>query len=212
MKKVTIIDYGMGNVFSVASAFEQAGAEVSLSCDPVTIAKSDRVILPGVGAFADGMAELRQRNLIPSIHKFVSGEKPFMGICLGMQMLFDTTEEFGKHDGLGIIEGDVCAIPKTKSDGSSRKIPHIGWNKVTASSPEKRKDPILNGIEDNFFSYFVHSFAAIPKDSDVRVADCDYDGYKISALVRKNYIWGSQFHPEKSSTLGLSIVNNFLNI
>lgn len=212
MKKVTIIDYGMGNVFSVASAFEHAGADVILSSDPEVLAKADRLILPGVGAFADGMQELKGRNLIPAIHKFVTGDKPMLGICLGMQMLFDSTEEFGIHNGLAIIGGKVCAIPQNKSNGGKRKIPHIGWNKIRPCSDEKGKDPLLKGINDDSYCYFVHSFSAIPQDPDVLVADCDYEGYKISALVRKNLIWGSQFHPEKSSTFGINIIKNFLTL
>lgn len=209
MKKVTIVDYGMGNVFSVASAFEHAGAQVQLSYDPEVIAKADRLILPGVGAFADGMHELSNRNLIPAIHKFVTSDKPMLGICLGMQMLFDSTEEFGIHDGLGIISGKVCKIPEQKIDGSRRKIPHIGWNKI---SPSKSAEPLLTAIDHEFYCYFVHSFSAIPQSPEILVADCDYDGYKIAALVRKNMVWGCQFHPEKSSDFGIEIIKNFLKI
>lgn len=209
MKKVTIIDYGMGNIFSVASAFEHAGAEVQLSSKPEDIAKAERLILPGVGAFADGMQELNNRNLIPAIYKFVTGDKPMLGICLGMQMLFDSTEEFGIHDGLGIIGGNVRVIPEQKRDGSRRKIPHIGWNKIL---PAQSSDPLISGINPEFYYYFVHSFSAVPQSPEVLIADCDYEGYKIAALVRKNMVWGSQFHPEKSSNCGIEIIKNFLKI
>lgn len=200
----------MGNVFSVARAFEHCGAETLLTDKPNEILSASHLVLPGVGAFADGMKELNKRSLPAVIKEFVSSNKPFIGICLGMQMLFDNTEEFGIHEGLGIIQGSVIAIPSKKIDGNLRKVPHIGWNKVVVDSNFQGKEPIFNSLDDSFYSYFVHSFTAIPSNPKNLLANCDYQGFSVTAAVKQNNVYGCQFHPEKSGETGLSIIRNFI--
>lgn len=212
MAKVTIIDYGIGNLLSVRRAMEYFGAEVVYSGSPSEIANSDRLILPGVGAFAKSMDALRQQNLIPAIHEFVSRERPFLGICLGMQMLLESSDEFGEHAGLGLIPGRVVAIPNKGIDHSSHCIPHIGWNALVMS--ERRPSwsgTLLDGTKNGEYVYFVHSFTAIPKDERHRLADCHYNGLVISAAISRDNVAGCQFHPEKSGDVGLRMMNNFLS-
>lgn len=202
----------MGNVFSVARAFEHCGAEVLLTDKPSEILSASHLVLPGVGAFADGMQELRKRSLTSVILEYVSSNKPFIGICLGMQMLFDATEEFGIHEGLGIIKGNVVAIPVNGNDGRSRKVPHIGWNKVMVKSSFHGNDPVFKSLDHSFYSYFVHSYTAIPSDEKTILADCDYQGFAVTAAVKQNNVYGCQFHPEKSGETGLSIIRNFISL
>src|SRR5208283_5616772 len=163
MPRVTVIDYGMGNLLSVSRAMEHCGAEVLTTCDPERVAQAERLILPGVGAFADGMAGLRERRLIEPIREFARAGRPFLGICLGMQMMLDSSEEFGNHEGLGLVPGRVAAIPSTGVDGRPHKIPHIGWNKLLMPTPETSwENTILAGLSPGSSGYFVHSYAAVP--------------------------------------------------
>lgn len=211
MPRVTVIDYGMGNLLSVSRAFVRCGAEVLISGKPKEINGAEYLVLPGVGAFADGMAGLQESGLVESIKQFVGTGRPFLGICLGMQMMLETGEEFGSHDGLGLIPGRVIAIPSTGADGQCHKIPHIGWNRLSPPSPATMwDDTILAGIEPGSSVYFVHSFTAIPSHPQHRLADCDYDGRVISAAIRSGSLYGCQFHPEKSGEVGLAILRNFL--
>ena len=211
MPKVTIIDYGIGNILSVRRAFEYWGAEVVITDSPQRIENAERLVLPGVGAFADGMTGLRDRNLVKPIQKFASKNRPFLGICLGMQMMMEIGEEFGRYEGLGLIPGIVSKIPDTGVDGCTHKIPHIGWNGL--SIPSVKSDwskTILNGIQSGSSVYFVHSFTAVPENEKNRLADCYYNGRIISAAIQSDNLYGCQFHPEKSGQVGLSIINNFL--
>lgn len=213
MKKssVTVIDYGIGNLFSVMKAFEYCGAEVTLATAPEQIACAERLVLPGVGAFADGMTGLKERGLISSIHDFAANGRPFMGICLGMQMMLDTSEEFGLHQGLGLISGKVVAIPNEGAGGQAHKIPHIGWNRLVKPDGDAEWDnTILGGISPDATAYFLHSFTAVPTDSHHRLADCDYHGRTLSAVIRSGNLYGCQFHPEKSGPVGLHMLKNFL--
>lgn len=213
MRRVTVIDYGMGNLLSVTRAFEYCGAEVLLGAQPGSIRNADYLVLPGVGAFADGMAELAQRDLVEAIRDFATKGNPFLGICLGMQMMLDSSDEFGLHEGLGIIPGKVIAIPSTGVDGKPHKIPHIGWNELTPPGNSISWDStILAGVPVGTSVYFVHSFAADPEKHEHRLADCDYNGRVISAAIRDGVLYGSQFHPEKSGKTGLSIIQNFLQL
>jgi glutamine amidotransferase len=209
--EVTVVDYGMGNLFSVSRGIERCGGRVVLADKPEMLDAAEVVILPGVGAFADGMAELRKRGLVDALKKVASDNRPLLGICLGMQMLLDTGKEFGVHEGLGIIPGTVESIPTTGADGRPHKIPHIGWNAlVRPAKCATWEDSILAGVPEKSFVYFVHSFTPMPVHEENRLADCYYDGRRISAAIRTGHVFGTQFHPEKSGPIGLHILRNFL--
>lgn len=212
-RKVTIIDYGIGNLYSVARSFEVSGAEVLLTSDHSHIADAERLVLPGVGAFADGMAGLTQRGQIEPLRRFIETGRPFLGICVGMQLLMDVGEEFGEHAGLGIIPGRVKPVPATQEDGTPHRIPHIGWNILR--SPQGGpgwEGGLLSGLGAEPAVYFVHSFTPVPENEAHRLADCYYNGRRISAVVRSGNVHGCQFHPEKSGPIGLKIVENFLGL
>lgn len=209
-RQVIVVDYGIGNLFSVCHALHQAGAEVILSDDPCRIARAERLVLPGVGAIADGMAGLRQSSLEEPVCELVTRGKPFLGICLGMQMMLELSEEFGLHPCLGLIPGRVVPIPATGVDGRPHKIPHIGWNELLRPQGADWSDTILAGIPERATVYFVHSFMAQPDNPDHRLADCRYDGRVISAAVRIGKAVGTQFHPEKSGPAGIRMLKNFL--
>jgi glutamine amidotransferase len=212
MSIVTVVDYGMGNLFSVCRSFEHCGVEVRLTDSTAGVLKAEFLVLPGVGAFRDGMQGLAQRNLVEPIREYARAGRPMLGICLGMQMLFDVSEEFGEHEGLGLIPGRVVAISPCGTNGESHKIPHIGWNELVPPNVDFGfHDPIMNGVTAGLSAYFVHSFNAVPADEEYRVADCYYDGIRIAATVSSNKAYGCQFHPEKSGNLGLLIIRNFLN-
>ncbi len=215
MPKVTVIDYGIGNVLSVTRAFEHCGAEVELTCVPERIRDAEILVLPGVGAFADGMKGLRDRGLVEPIRRFAEKERYFLGICLGMQMMMDESEEFGNCEGLGLISGKVAEIERTTLEGLPHKIPHIGWNGLTlpADADKARWDnTILTGMDEGETVYFVHSFTAFPEDPRNRLADAFYGGRLISAAIQKGTLYGCQFHPEKSGRAGLTILKNFLKL
>ena len=205
---VTVVDYGMGNLHSVNRAFEHLGAHVMLTEDAAGIAKADRLVLPGVGAFRRGMEELGRRGLIDAIRNYAAAGRPLLGICLGMQMLFDESDEFGLHSGLRLIPGRVSAIPSSRADGGSRKIPHIGWSGLLRVADWTAT--LLDGLEEGAEAYFVHSYTAFPTEGRHLVAEADYDGFRITAVVRKSNIYGCQFHPEKSGPVGLQMLSRFL--
>jgi glutamine amidotransferase len=207
---VTVVDYGMGNLFSVARAVEHCGARVALAETPEALRDAERVILPGVGAFPDGLGELKRRGLDEALRAYAAGGRPLLGICLGMQMLLDASEDFGAHAGLGVIRGNVTPIPATSADGAAHKIPHIGWNRLMPASSASWERTLLEGIPSGESAYFVHSFAAFPADPKHRLADCDYDGRAIPAVIRKENVTGCQFHPEKSASAGLKMLANFI--
>ncbi len=209
--RVAIVDYGIGNVFSVARALEHCGAEAYLTADPVKIEKADYLILPGVGAFADAMKGLREKNLLDAVKSFCLRDRPFMGICLGMQMMLDSTEEFGHHEGIGLIPGRVEAIPDHDASGKRHKLPHIGWNRLLFNEGNY-DDRLLSGVESGSFVYFVHSFSASPQEQERRVADTEYNGCRISAIIKSGNLYGCQFHPEKSGKVGLKLITNFISL
>lgn len=207
---VTVVDYGVGNLFSVSRAFERIGATVELVDSVFKIKNATHLVLPGVGAFADGMAGLHARNLIEPIRRYAESGRPFLGICLGMQMMLEMSEEFGRHEGLGLILGDVRAIPVLGENGQPRKVPHVGWASLTpAESGIAWAGTILASIHSGDSAYFVHSYMANPADIQHRLADTDYDGCRISAAIRHGYLYGCQFHPEKSGPVGLRMLDQF---
>ncbi len=212
-RSVSVVDYGVGNLYSVAQALEHVGADVCLVSTAEEVVQADFLLLPGVGSFEAGMRELRERGLVAPIVDYVRTGRPFLGICLGMQLMFDVSEEFGEHPGLGLIPGRVAAIPPLSCDQDQRphKIPHIGWN--TLVLPDGRanwKGTILQGLSPGVSMYFVHSYTAVPTNPAHCLAECDYDGCRIRAAVQANNVYGCQFHPEKSGAVGLKILQNFV--
>lgn len=211
MIEVTVIDYGVGNLLSVSRALEHCGARVTITSDAAAILTSARVVLPGVGAFADGMAALQAQGLDTVVRQVAATGTPLLGICLGMQMLFDESEEFGATAGLGLIPGRVVHIPAPTTTGEPHKIPHIGWNELVLPA---RRDAWQSGlfadIEPGEAVYFVHSFMAEPASPELRLADCHYGGIPISAAVKRDNVMGCQFHPEKSGEVGLKILRRFI--
>jgi glutamine amidotransferase len=208
-----VVDYGMGNVLSVVRALESCGASVELTHDAEQIRRADRVVLPGVGAFNDCMEAFLARGLRQPLLDFVKTGRHLLGICVGMQILFERSSEFGDHAGLGIIPGDVKAIPRLTGHGARLKTPHIGWSDI--SSPKGSDSglwhgTILEGICPGTSMYFVHSFTAWPTKEDHRLADASYGGQRISAAVSAGNVTGTQFHPEKSGAAGLNLLRNFL--
>lgn len=213
MKNVVIVDYGMGNLLSVQRAFEHCGARVRITSSPAQIEKAEFLVLPGVGAFADGMRELERRGLVKPIRASTKTGRPFLGICLGMQMMLETSEEFGIYEGLALIPGKVVMITKSGPDGTSHKIPHIGWNSLLPLHDNGNWDnTILHGISPGESVYFVHSFSAVPARPENDLADCSYNGLRLCAAIQSGNVYGCQFHPEKSSSVGLRIIDNFLKI
>lgn len=207
---ISLIDYGIGNIKSVQQAFENQGAKVVRVNKAEDILMASHLVLPGVGAFGKGMAALEERDLIDCIQKYCDGTKPFLGICLGMQMMLDESEEFGVYKGLGIIHGKVRKIPEYITDGKIRKVPHIGWNKIVFD--ENEEEYIFKGVKIASEMYFVHSFTAYPDDDNNRLADTFYEGERLCAAISKGKCVGTQFHPEKSGTVGLKIIKNFINM
>jgi len=210
IKKVVIIDYQLSNLFSVKHACARVGLETEITSDPDCLLSADGAILPGVGAFKDAMDNLHKYDLVSAITKFVNSGKPFMGVCLGMQLLFNESEEFGKHKGLSLIEGSVKKFPKYIK-GHAMKIPQIGWNKIYPGNIQNNDwlDSYLKDIKPDRFMYFVHSYYVLPKDKKNILALTNYEGFEYTSAIRKNNIFAVQFHPEKSSEEGISIYKNF---
>lgn len=211
-KTVTIIDYGVGNLLSVSRAFEYCGASVTLAHEAHEIEQAERLVLPGVGAFADGMQGLRERGLVEPIRRYAASGRPLMGICLGMQMLVSASEEFGEHEGLNLIPGRVQAIPRTAVDGSPLKTPHIGWSPLRRTDTADWRNTILADTAPESAVYLVHSYAVDLDDPADLLSHCIYGGHRISAAIRRGAVYGCQFHPEKSGPAGLRIVSGFLSL
>ena len=205
---IAIIDYGVGNLFSLKSSFRAIGAEAVVTNDEAVIHKADHVILPGVGAFEDAARKLRESGLYEVVLREAAEGKPLLGICLGMQLLFDRSYEYGCHKGLGLIPGSVRPI-KEKHDesGVSLKIPHIGWNALSFNGKES---PLWKYIKEGDYVYFVHSFYGADCEESV-IASTEYGGTLTAAVARGN-VYGTQFHPEKSGKIGLSILRAFCEI
>jgi glutamine amidotransferase len=209
--EVTVIDYGAGNLLSVQRGLEHCGAEVTLTADPEQILAAKRVVLPGVGAFGNAMQALERLSLVVVIRELAHRQTPLLGICLGMQLMLEASEEFGITEGLGLIPGRVVPVPTQTLSGEAQKIPHIGWSTLYPSSASGGWDETL--LQDNCpgeAAYFVHSFMAVPSDPAHRIADCMYGGHLITAVIGRDRITGCQFHPEKSGEVGLKILRRFI--
>lgn len=212
-RQVSILDYGMANLLNVARAFERCGAEVKLVDRANSVVSAERLVVPGVGAFEHALSEIRQHGHDDAIRRFVESGKPFFGICVGMQMLFDSSEEFGSHKGLGILPGKVNKIPNKTVIGKAQRVPHIGWNHLTlALARSTWRETLLGAFEAQMPAfYFVHSFAAQPEHESDRLADCIYGGHRICAAIQRDNIVATQFHPERSATAGLELIKEFLS-
>jgi glutamine amidotransferase len=206
---IVIVDYGIGNVESIANAFASQGEQTLLSRDPEVIIKADGLILPGVGAFAHGMNNLIKYNLITIINDYVNTGKPLLGICLGMQMLLEESEEFGVTKGLGFIKGKVIKLPISTTE--KIKLPHISWSGINKNKINWDKT-ILNKINENSDMYFVHTFVAKLDNENEILSTTKYYDIEFCSSLKKDNIYGCQFHPEKSSKHGLSIIKNYINI
>ena len=200
---LAIIDYQMGNLRSVQKAFERVGHEATITSDPDAVRRAEKVVLPGVGAFEDAIAELRKRNLVEPIRESIESGKPFLGVCLGLQLLFDVGHENGRHEGMGVLRGE-CVRFKIPAE---YKVPHMGWNRAVS----RHRPPIFNGLSAEPHFYFVHSYYVVPKDSGVIATETDYAGPFCSMVWRDN-LFATQFHPEKSQAEGLQLLKNFAEL
>jgi glutamine amidotransferase len=203
---IGIVDYGMGNLFSVSKALERLGAEYVITSDKQVLLTADALLLPGVGAFRDAMLRLNEDGLTETIKEFALTGKPLLGICLGMQLLFEDSDENGLTEGLKLLPGSVRRFPGKTAEGESYKVPHMGWNLLQFV----KESPLLEGLNEDFV-YFVHSYFVNAKESDVLLAKASYHE-EVSAVVGRGNIFGMQFHPEKSSKLGMALLTNFLKL
>ena len=214
-RRVVVVDYGVGNLRSVARALEAVGAEPDVTDDVSAVADAERLILPGVGAFRSCAEALESRGLKQPVLDYFASGRPALGICVGMQMLFEGSEEFGRTPGLGVMPGEVAALNLTTADGAVIRSPFIGWSPLSPAA-EERPDAwdgtILNGVAPGSSVYFVHSFAACPIDEGQRLAISDYGAGSVCAAVRHGALYGVQFHPERSGPTGLKILANFVGL
>lgn len=208
--KLIIVDYEAGNLFSVEQACKIIGLEPVITSEPQDIHKADALILPGVGAFGDAMKNLREKGLVVPLKEFAASGKAFFGICLGMQLLFARSLEFGEHEGLNIIEGDVKKFPSLNDIGGKIRVPQIGWNRIYPEGKESKwKDTPFESIGQGEFMYFVHSFYANPFNPENILSVSEYDGITYCSAVIKDNIFATQFHPEKSAQEGLKIYKHW---
>jgi glutamine amidotransferase len=205
---IAIVDYGVGNLRSVQKALERAGATALVSSDPADLDAARGVVLPGVGAFGDGMANLRTRQLVAPLLSQVERDKALLGICLGMQLLFDESEEMGRHRGLGVLPGRVVRFAE-----GDLKVPHVGWNqlRIPPGAGHSAAGQLLAGIASDAYAYFVHSYYVAAADPADVLATTEY-GVEFAAVVGRGHVWGAQFHPEKSQETGLRLLANFVRL
>ena len=210
-KKIAIVDYGCGNILNLARAVKFLGYDVEITRENKKLINSSHIILPGVGAFGNAIKQIEKYNLHKTILEYVKLDKPLLGICVGMQILFTVSYEMGVHKGLGLLEGKVIKISNKKN--KEIKIPHIGWNELYPNNDKKEwKNKILNNILIGKSFYFIHSFVCLTKNPNSTIAVCNYSGISIPAIVSVGNIFGCQFHPEKSADDGLAFLNNFCEI
>jgi glutamine amidotransferase len=200
---LVIVDYQMGNLRSVQKALEHVGCAATISADPAVVAAASKVILPGVGAFGDAMAELRRRELVDPLREFIASGRPFLGICLGLQLLFDVSHEGGRHEGLGALRGEVRRFDLPHE----YKVPHMGWNQVQY----RRRPPIFADVPDESYFYFVHSYYVVPEDESLVAGEARY-GDPFCAMIWRDNLFATQFHPEKSQKLGLAVLRRFAEL
>lgn len=215
MSKIGVIDYGSGNIYSLVKAFERVGGQVNLISSPDQISNADKFVLPGVGAFGSVMQKLESTGFKEALTCLVEQKRPLLGICVGMQVLFDVSYEFGEQEGLGIIRGKVEQLPAFDVSGVSNRIPHIGWSEVFHEVDEKicnSGNGLFKLINDRESFYFVHSFSAKPSEENISVTYTIFEGHSITAAVRKDMVFGTQFHPEKSGVAGLQLLENYANL
>ncbi|MFK8036326.1 MAG: imidazole glycerol phosphate synthase subunit HisH [Hyphomicrobiales bacterium] len=203
MKAVSVLSYGVGNIKSVARALEATGASVSLIATPEEVLTAERLVLPGVGAFSACSNSLKANGLWDPIVEYLSSEKPFLGICVGMQLLFEKSEEFGEFSGFGVVKGRVCRLPKRENS----KIPLVGWKQIKPI----QDTPLFDKSNAGQY-YFVHSFAGVCEDDNDCLATYDYAGVSVTAAVKRGAVMGTQFHPEKSAAAGLQLLSRFLEL
>lgn len=206
---IAVVDYGMGNLRSVQKALQRVGGDAHIVETPEGIRSAERVVLPGVGAFADAMARLREQELTEPLVSAIGSGKPFLGICLGLQLLFETSHEDGLHEGLGVLAGDVVRFDFDRSKRRRRKlrIPQMGWNRIRW----RRRCPLLEGIPHGAYVYFAHSYHVSPKEKDITLTTTKY-GYRFASSVWRDNLFATQFHPEKSQDVGLKLLENFVNL
>lgn len=202
--RIAIVDYQMGNLRSVEKALEHVGAHPEITSDPERIRAADKVILPGVGAFCDAIRELRSRQLVEPLRDCIASGKPFLGICLGLQLLFEKSFENGEYEGLGVLKGNVVRFNLPHEF----KVPHIGWNRVHS---QQANVPLLNGLSTDPYMYFVHSYYVVPFDPSIIWLTSDYS-IPFCAAIRKDNLFATQFHPEKSQKEGLQLLKNFAEL
>lgn len=207
--KISIIDYGVGNLYSIAKACRKFSGSIVVTEDPEVIKSSSALILPGVGSFGAGIEGLKKRDLVRVIKEFADSGRPILGICLGAQLMMSKGYEFGEFEGLDIIHGKVIKFGRL-SPGT--KIPHIGWNNITISDRFSKKETIFSSLDEKPHFYFVHSFVMKPDDSKNIFAVTDYGGSSFCSVIRQGNIYGCQFHPEKSGPVGLKVIEDFINL
>ncbi len=206
--RVQIVDYGLGNLFSIRQACLQAGIAAEISSTGDGLSEVDGIILPGVGAFGHAMDTLRSQGLIVPLLEAVRSGKPLLGICLGMQLLLDASEEFGVHKGLGLIPGIVRRLPERRPDGALLRVPAVGWNRILLN-PERAEAEVDCGFQDGQWVYFVHSFAAVPERSADILTLTEYEGIRYCSAVRRLHVTGVQFHPERSASGGIAFFRHW---
>lgn len=208
-KTITMVDYGASNLRSAQKALEHMGVEVVVTADPHIVLQAQKLVLPGVGAFGAGMAALRRCGLDVAVQEAVANGIPLLGICLGMQFLFEWSEEMGQHEGLGLLRGGVARFPAIPNNETikSLKVPHMGWNQIQ----HKGTHPLLHGVADGAYGYFVHSYYCQPAAEDMIIAWTDY-GLSFASIVGEKNVLGIQFHPEKSQKVGMQILQNFVGM
>lgn len=211
-KYIAVVDYGMGNLFSIMNICRYVGMQVVKTSEKDVIEKSSAVILPGVGAFGDAMLVLKRLDLTSVLIDAINSGKPFLGICLGMQLLMSESEEFGNNKGLDIIRGRVKRFPNFNDKNDKVRVPNIGWNRIFLTQNPVVKDSIFHNIRDEEFMYFVHSYFAVPQDEEAVITYTDYCGIRYCSGIRKDNLLAFQFHPEKSGSSGIQIFKNFKEI